>query len=72
MNRRLKSTFKPWIEPILVDALSQIAGRPLRNRAEALDWWAENKARMPDFPKTAPKRAPRRRAGRVIGVGSRG
>ncbi|MDJ0975861.1 MAG: HEAT repeat domain-containing protein [Planctomycetota bacterium] len=63
---------KTWIEPILVDSLSELAGRPLRNKAEAMDWFVENKQRLPDFPKKPNQRAPRRSKGKVIGVPANG
>ena len=59
---------KTWIEPILVDALSQLAGRPLRSKAEALNWWAESGGDYPDFPKKPRQRAPCRREGWVVGL----
>ena len=59
---------KTWIEPILVDSLSQLAGRPLRSRAEALSWWAEHGEAWPAFPERPGKRAPRRSKGKVIGL----
>lgn len=57
-----------WVEQALVNALGQLAGRPLRNKAEALDWYAENRKRLPDFPKKSKGRAPRRAKGKMIGV----
>lgn len=63
---------KTWIEQVLVDALGELAGRRLRNKAEALDWYAENKSRLPDFPKKSKGRAPRRAKGKVIGVPTNG
>ena len=59
---------KTWIEPILVDSLSQLAGRPLRSKAEAIEWYAANKDRLPGFPEKPGRRAPRRSKGRMVGA----
>ncbi len=59
---------KTWIEPILVKAFSELVDQPLRSRAEVEAWYAENKDRLPDFPKKPRQRAPRRIKGKLIGV----
>ncbi len=57
-----------WIEPLLLGALSELVGRPIPSREAALAWYAAEAARLPDFPKAPAPRAPRRPAGKVIGV----
>jgi hypothetical protein len=57
-----------WIEPILVDTLSQLAGRRFANAAEAKAWYAENGDRLGDYPKKPAARAPRRAGGKAIGA----
>jgi hypothetical protein len=59
---------KTWIEPYFVNALSELAGRRLRNRDEALAWYASVEDTLPDFPEAPGTRAARRGQGRVIGA----
>lgn len=57
-----------WIEPLLVDALSHLAGERFANAAQAREWYAAHRATLPDFPQKPAARAPRRGAGKVIGA----
>jgi hypothetical protein len=57
-----------WVEPLLLDALSKIVGRPIASRAQAEAWYAAEAARLPDFEKAPAKRAPRRSEGKVLGA----
>lgn len=57
-----------WIEPYLVDAVSQMVGRRFKDAAAVRAWYAENKDSLPDFPKKPSARAPRSREGKVVGL----
>jgi len=56
---------KTWLEPLLVNAAAQLAGRDFKNRSDVLAWYAEAKDTLPDFPRDA-RRA--RKTGKVIGA----
>ena len=57
-----------WIEPILVDTLSHLAGERFANAAQARAWYAANRERLGDYPKKPAARAPRRAGGKAIGL----
>jgi len=57
---------KTWIEPLLVGAASQLAGREFASRDEVLAWYAEAGESLPEFPSKTPGR--RKRQGQVIGA----
>jgi hypothetical protein len=59
---------RTWVEPILLDALGQLVGRPIRSVAEAQRWMDEEGASVPGFPEKPSGRAPRRLPGRLLGV----
>lgn len=51
---------KTWIEPILVKAFNELVGQSLSSAQEVADWYAENAAKLPQYPKKPAARAPRR------------
>lgn len=57
-----------WIEPLLVDAISHLAGERFADAAQARAWYAAHKATLPSFPEKPAARAPRRPPGRVLGA----
>jgi hypothetical protein len=57
-----------WVEPYLVEALGNIAGRRFADAADARAWYAENRDRLPDFAKKPAARAPRKAEGRAVGL----
>jgi len=59
---------KTWVEPILVGAASQLAGRRFANRSDVLAWYAENADSLPRFPEETAPGGTRKRSGRVIGA----
>ena len=56
---------KTWIEPLLVDAASALAGQRFADRDAVLAWYAEHADELPDFPQEGP---PARKRGQVIGA----
>ena len=59
---------RTWIEPVLVNAAGQLAGRSFANRGEVLAWYAENQDAFGDFPEKPGERAKRRKQGTVLGA----
>lgn len=67
--RVLDATYtKTWVEPLLVEAASSLAGRRFVDREGVLAWYAEAKDTLEVFPHAPAKRAPRKRPGRGIGA----
>jgi hypothetical protein len=62
------SITKVWLEPLLVKAFSQIVGQDLRSAGDVEAWYAEHGDTLPSFPVRPAARAPRHRAGTVVGA----
>lgn len=60
---------RTWIEPVLVRAAGQLAGRPFADAEEVKAWYAAHEAELPRFETEGKPRAPRRaHRGRILGA----